>query len=140
MSEASVRENRSIVEQYFERMASGDPRLAELLDEDVCWVAPQSSPVGHRHEGKAAVLALIGKGVGLYDTSRPMETRIEAIAAEGDRVFAEMTLRATTAHGESYHNHYVFVFRLREGRIVKIHEYLDSLYAQRLLFDPAERS
>ena len=62
---------------------------------------------------------------------------LEAIAAEGERVFVELSLRATTGQGAAYRNDYVFVFRIRDGFIVEIHEHLDTHYAQRLLFDPA---
>ncbi len=136
MSRTSPQSHREIVERYFDCMQRGDPELASLLDAEVCWRAPQSSPVGERHEGRDAVLALMGRGVGLYDASQPMRLEFEAIAAEGDRVFVELALGATTAAGEPYANRYVFAFRLRNGRIVEIHEYLDTLYTQRLLFDP----
>jgi len=134
MNEASSNQTR--VERYFERVVSGDPAVAELLAEDVRWLAPQSSPVGRVHQGKPAVLALMASGVGLYDTRHPMDIQREAIVASGEHVFVEMTIVATTGAGEPYENHYVMVFRLRDGLIVEVHEHLDTLYAQRKLFDP----
>ncbi len=128
--------NRALVERYFEMVANGDPDVATLFAADACWVAPQSNPLGRHHEGKAAVLELMASGVGLYDASHPMDIRREAVAASGDRVFVEMTIVARTRGGEPYRNHYVFVFRVREGQIVEVHEHLDTLYAQRRLFDP----
>lgn len=128
--------NRRIVARYFELMRSGSPEIEGLFADEACWVAPQSSPVGRRHEGKAAVLALMASGVSLYDVSRPMELAIEAMAAAGERVFVEMTITATTRSGERYRNHYVFVFRLQDEKIVEVREHVDTLYAQRLLFDP----
>jgi hypothetical protein len=136
LTESTPAAHREIVERYFEMMQQGDPEIARLFCDDVCWVAPQSSPVARRHEGLAAVLELMQTGVGLYDMSRPMELDIEAVAAEGQHVFVELTLRATTRAGEPYANHYVFVFRFRSGRIVEIHEHLDTHYTQRMLFDP----
>ena len=121
---------------YFARMQSGDPNIGDLFCEDILWLAPQSSPVGRRHEGKAAVLALMGTGTDLYDLNHPMDVHLEAAAAQGDRVFVELTLSATTQSGEAYRNHYVFVFRFRDGLISEIHEHLDTLYTQKMLFDP----
>ena len=43
-----------------------------------------------------------------------------------------------TASGEPYRNHYHFFFRIRGGRILSVKEYVDTLYAQRMLFDPKE--
>jgi len=133
--EPTAASNRAVVERYFQMMQQGDPGIGSLLCEDICWVAPQTSPLGRRHEGRAAVQELMGTGVALYDTSRPMQIDIEAMAAEGDRVFVEMSLRARTRAGDAYCNQYVFVFSMREGRIAEIHEYLDTLYTQRMLFD-----
>lgn len=121
---------------YFARMQSGDPSIGELFCDDIVWLAPQSSPVGRRHEGKTAVLTLMGTGTDLYDLTQPMDVHLEAAAAEGDRVFVELTLSATTQSGEAYTNHYVFVFRFRDGLISEIHEHLDTLYTQKKLFDP----
>jgi ketosteroid isomerase-like protein len=95
-----------------------------------------ASDSGRRHEGKEAVLRLMSGGVGLYDAESPMEIEREAIAATGDHVFVEMTMNARTGQGQPYTNHYVFVFRMRDGLIVEVHEHLDTLYAQRKLFDP----
>ena len=125
---------------YFERVAAGDPDVASLFAEDAVWLTPQSSPMatasGRRHEGKQAVLTLMSGGVGLYDAEAPMEIEREAMAATGDHVFVEMTMNARTGKGQPYTNHYVFVFRMREGLIIEVHEHLDTLYAQRKLFDP----
>jgi len=140
MTDSGPEAQRAIVERYFKAVRAGDPNIGALISEDAVWIAPQSSPVGRRHEGRAAVLELMGKGVGLYDMSHPMEMEIDAIAAEGEHVFVEMTLSARTLAGEPYRNHYVFVFRIREGLIVEIREYLDTLYGQRMLFDPVGQS
>jgi ketosteroid isomerase-like protein len=136
MDDSLLDTNSALVERYFEMVASGDPEIASLFAEDARWVAPQSSPVGQFHNGKAAVLELMGSGVGLYDSSHPMDIQREATAASGDHVFVEMTMEARTAQGEAYRNHYVFVFQIRGGLICEVHEHLDTLYAQRLLFDP----
>jgi ketosteroid isomerase-like protein len=65
-----------------------------------------------------------------------MEVQIEEVVAEGESVCVQTVIQATTAGGEPYQNHYHFAFRVREGRIVAVKEYVDTLYAQRMLFDP----
>ena len=129
-------ENRAIVDRYFE-MVAGDPAIATLFADDAVWVTPGSSPMGRRHEGKQAVLTLMSGGVGLYDVETPMDIQRQAVAASGEHVFVEMTMNARTGQGKPYTNDYVFVFTIRDGLIVEVHEHLDTLYAQRMLFDPA---
>jgi hypothetical protein len=98
---------------------------------------PNRRPVGRRHEGIDAVMALMGSGLGLYDLTRPMEIERTASLAGEALVYVEMTIRATTKAGEPYENHYVMAFQIADGRIAEVREYVDSLYAQHMLFDPA---
>jgi len=136
-SSPPARRNLALVDRYFELLRAGDPGIAALFAPDARWLAPQSAPVGRRHEGLDAVLALMASGIGLYDTTRPLDVDRTACLAGDERVYVEMTIRATTKAGEPYENHYVMVFELRDDRIVEVREYVDSHYVQRKLFDPA---
>lgn len=136
MHEALTERNRALIDRYFEMMSTGDPEIGSLIAEDARWLVPQSSPVGRLHEGKAAVLALMGSGVGLYDPDVPMQIDRTATAATDDHVFVEMTITGQSKQGEPYKNHYVMVFQVRDGLIAEVREHLDTLYAQRVLFDP----
>lgn len=131
-----ARRSLALVDRYFELMTKGDPAIAALFTEDACWLAPQAGPLGRRHAGRDAVLALMASGIGLYDPTRPMEIERTACLAGDALVYVEMTIRATTKSGAPYENHYVMAFQLRGDRIAEVREYVDSLYAQRLLFDP----
>jgi len=133
---AAARRSLALVDRYFECVKSGDPGVASLFTQDACWLAPQSGPLGRRHEGIDAVLALMASGIGLYDATRPLEIERTACLAGDDIVFIEMTIRATTKSGEPYENHYVMIFEIRGDRIAEVREHVDSLYVQRKLFDP----
>ncbi len=135
-SSATAARNLALVDRYFELLQKGDAAIAELFAKDARWLAPQSSPVGRLHDGLDAVLALMASGLGLYDTTRPMQIERTSGLAGEEIVYVEMTIRATTGQGEPYENHYVMVFQIRDGRIAEVREHVDSLYAQRLLFDP----
>lgn len=135
-SSVLARDNLALVDRYFELMQKGDPGIAELFAKDARWLAPQAGPLGRSHEGLDAVLALMASGIGLYDSTRPMQIERTAYLAGDELVYIEMTIRATTKGGLPYENHYVMVFQIRDGRIAEVREHVDSLYAQRLLFDP----
>jgi ketosteroid isomerase-like protein len=137
---ATADRHRALVDRYFACVASGDPAVAELFADDVVWRTPASSPMQGPYEGRAAVLELMGSGVGLYDADTPLDIQRIATAANGEQVFVEMRMRARTGSGEPYDNTYVFVFTIRDDRIVEVHEHLDTLYAQRRLFDPVGQS
>ncbi len=127
--------NKAVVQAYLRAMRRGDASLPDFLTDDVTWWVPPSSPLGGLREGKGRVLELMASGVGLYDPAVPFEIEVEEMVAERDWVCVQMTLAARTAKGEAYHNHYHFAFRLRGGRICAVKEYVDTLYAQRLLFE-----
>ncbi len=131
MSEA----NKQLVQRYLRAMSAGDPALPDLLTEDVTWWVPPSSPLGGLREGKAMVLELMASGVGLYDLSVPFEIEVEAVVADGEWVAVQMVMAARTAKGAAYRNYYHFAFRIRAGRICAVKEYVDTLYAQRMLFE-----
>ena len=126
-------ETRAAVRRYFDAMQAASPTLPDLLTDDVSWWVPPSSPLGGLHEGKAKVLALMAQGVGLY--AGPLEITLESLIAEGDQAAAQLVIDGRTAKGEPYHNFYHFAFRVRDGRICAVREYVDTLYAQRKLFD-----
>jgi ketosteroid isomerase-like protein len=126
--------NKRVIREYFEKMAAGSPEVPDLFTDDVTWWVPQSSALGGTYEGRDAVLGLMGSGVDLYDTSVPLQIDVEEMVAEGDQVCVQLVIRARTAAGEDYENHYHFAFRLRGGKICAVKEYVDTLYAERMLF------
>jgi ketosteroid isomerase-like protein len=127
-------ENKKLIRTYFKRIATGDPKLAEMLADDVAWWVPPGSAMAGTYEGKAKVLELMGSGIGLYDPTVPMKITVEDMVAEGSSVCVQFVLEAKTAKGRDYRNHYHFVFKLRRGKIVLVKEYVDTKYAHDLLF------
>lgn len=125
----SLDANKALVGEYFERMARGDGSVAELLAPEVVWWVPPSTDWGGSYEGREAVLGLMEGATALYDAATPLRVEIQQLIAEDDWVSAQFVMRGRTARGEGYENHYHFAFRIREGLIVRVHEYLDTKYA-----------
>ncbi len=59
------------------------------------------------------------------------------MVGEGDTVVAEAEITTKNVDGKVYLNHYSFWMDVRDGKICRVREYLDTLYAQQVLFDPA---
>jgi ketosteroid isomerase-like protein len=128
-----IEENKALVREYFRRMQAGEPTVAELMDDEVTWWVPQSSELGGTHRGKAKVLELMGRGVDLYQL--PLLITVEEMIAERDWVCVQLVVDAKTAKGVPYRNDYHFAFRIRNGKLTAVREYVDTLYAKELLFD-----
>jgi ketosteroid isomerase-like protein len=80
------------------------------------------------------VLGLFAKGIALYSTTDPFRVHVEELVAEAETVCAQVVIEARTAKGREYRNHYHFVFKVRDGKIRAVKEYVDTLYAHRVLF------
>ena len=122
--------NKHVVEDYFSRMAAGDPAAADLLADDVRWLVPQSSSMAGTHEGKPAVLAMMAKGVGAYSSDVPFEIDVQRLVGEDDWVCAQVEIRAAARDGTPYRNHYHFAMRVCDGRLVEVREYVDTAYVR----------
>ncbi|WP_406021710.1 nuclear transport factor 2 family protein [Nocardioides sp. NBC_00850] len=104
--------------------------MQELYADDISWTLPVTlGRIGGTHEGKEAVVALNKMSFAAYDRTVGADVDIhEEFDAEGGRSVARIRVRLKVrATGEGYENEYVFVVRGRDGKIVEVVEYLDSL-------------
>jgi uncharacterized protein len=126
----SVEANRKIVLEFLGHYAAGRYEAAlAMLAPDSQWWLP-----GHKEEfpaagwvDKATVEKRLWANLKLLPNG--LEITTGAITAEDDRVAIEAESKATMVNGRAYHNRYHFLFVLREGQIVAVKEYLDTLHA-----------
>ena len=64
-----------------------------------------------------------------------MTMKVVGMLAEGDRVAAELQSHAVTTSGKVYNNQYHILFVIRDGRIVKVREYLDPMHGTEIFFN-----
>jgi hypothetical protein len=128
---SGIERNKQVVRDELAAMEAGDTKtLRKLLTDDVRWWIPQSA-VEHANlprmiEGKEAVVDLIG-GADAFFTE--MEWTIDLMVAEGDHVAVHAHMQGRTASGNDYLNQYHFLYRLQDGRVAEVWEYLDTAYA-----------
>jgi len=130
-------ENKAVVQAYFDAVNKGHltDDLLDFMTDDVTWWIQQASPSAGLYEGKAGVKRLFAIDIPIF--SAPLEVRVVRMIAEGDLVSAEAEIRTRNKDGKAYQNQYTFWMQIREGKICAVREYLDTLYAQQVLFDPA---
>jgi len=132
-----AQENKAVVQRYFDAVNAGDMvTIEDLLAPEAAFWVPPSLPDGDTYEGKEAVLRLFVESVKLYSADEGLRVELGEMTAEDDRVSAPLTIASKSALGDPYHNHYHFLFRVRDGKVVEIREHMDSLYAFRTLFVP----
>jgi ketosteroid isomerase-like protein len=60
---------------------------------------------------------------------------VTGLVIDGEQAVLEWTTRARVRRsGAAYENHCIGVFTVRDGAIHAVREYMDTLYAQRMLF------
>ena len=134
MSQAKAKD---VVRAYFDAVNKGHltDDLLDFMTEDVTWWIQQASPSAGLYEGKAGVKKLFSIDIPIF--SAPLSVRVVRMVGEDQTVAAEVEIKTKNKDGKDYHNHYAFWFDVRDGKICRVREYLDTLYAQQVLFDPA---
>jgi ketosteroid isomerase-like protein len=63
----------------------------------------------------------------------PIKITPKSFVAEADSVAVEAESYTQTRKGLTYNNLYHFLFRVRDGRIASVREYLDTMHANAVL-------
>ena len=124
---------RAVIDEYWRKLGSGDIGGAmTLMASDVAYTMTGKTPVSGTFRGLGEVSEKLLK---------PVFSRIQGLAlvpdefiGEGDRVAVVAHGRATTPSGETYENRYVFVSGVRDGKIVEVAEYLDTVEVETKMF------
>ena len=125
--------NRSLITKAFEGLRHGDPsHFMPLFDEDIEWRVMGSSAWSKHAKGLANVERdLVGPLFARF--AGPYLNIPELILADGDHVVVLAKGDAETVEGKRYDNDYCFVFRMQDGKIVEVREYMDTILADAAL-------
>ena len=122
----SIEENVQIVKDFFAAMGSGDNEgLLALVAEDIEWIIPgEDWPLAGTHRGHAALAAVLQKASEEVETTYPKPPEF---VAQGDRVLvvgvATGKIKATN---RTFKDDWVFDITVRNGKVTKIREYIDT--------------
>ncbi len=123
----SIEENVQIVKDFFAAMGNGDKQgLLALVAEDIEWIIPgQDWPLAGVYRGHAGLAEVLQKASDEVEMTYPEPPEF---VAQGDRVLvigvATGKIRATK---RAFKDDWVFVIIVRNGKVTKIQEYIDTL-------------
>jgi uncharacterized protein len=131
----SATANKQLLQEIFAALAKSNSRpFVDAMADDFRWTMVGSNKWARTYAGKQAV---IGE---LFAALRRKMDRITTIAhrfiADGDHVVVEARGASTTRTGLPYRNTYCFVFRLADGKLAELTEYMDSELVTAVLGDP----
>ena len=121
MSEA----NKALARAYFAAVTAGELPDSLLAADMTAWTTTQGPLDKATYQGLIKVLAQM--------CAQPLAFTVQSLTAEDDRVVAEPTSEGVLVNGQPYGNTYIFVFRIRDGRIAAIAEHFNALVVQETL-------
>lgn len=122
MSEPNMQTMRGM----FAALSAGDADgfLGPMAD-DVQWTIHGTTKYSGLYDGKAdAAERLLGRLGG--QLSGGLTVVVDEIVADGDWVVARGRGQSRTTDGQDYNNEYCWWYRIVDGRVVEIIEYLDT--------------
>jgi ketosteroid isomerase-like protein len=121
----SLTDHRESIKAFLAGVASGHVPDALVTSDFHAWTTSSGALPGERYRGGVGLLAKI--------FARPLQMDIISLTAEEDRVVAEVQSQGTLITGEDYRNTYVFVFRLRDGRVASLAEHFNPVVVTQML-------
>lgn len=108
-----------LVQDFLDAIGRGEPLDALITDDLEAWTVSSGETDKARFLGGCALLAGIFGGSLRYE--------VNALTVEDDRAAAEVTSRGTLPGGEAFRNDHVFVFRVRDGRVARVAEFMNQV-------------
>lgn len=122
----SIDKNIQTVKDFFASMSSSDPKdLLELVAEDIEWIIPgEGWALAGKHRGHAGVAAVLRRASQEIEMTYPTPPEF---VAQGNRVLvvgvATGKIKATNL---PFHDEWIFDITVRDGKLTKIREYIDT--------------
>ena len=122
----SIEKNVQVVKDFFAAIGSGDKqKVLALVAEDIEWIVPgEDWPLAGTHRGHVGIADVLQKASEEVETAYPGPPEF---VAQGDWVlvvgFATGKIRATN---RKFEDHWVFDITVRNSKLTKIREYIDT--------------
>ena len=122
----SIEKNVQVVKDFFAAIGSGDKqRVLALVAEDIEWIVPgEDWPLAGTHRGRAELSTLLQTASEEVEMTYPKPPEF---VAQGDRVLvvgvATGTIKATN---KPFKDEWVFDITVRDGKVTRIREYIDT--------------
>lgn len=129
---AELERNKRVAEAFLAALSRGDPETANKFyaDDFTSWTMGTLPWSGTRKRKDA--VELMG---GLFSAFPDgLKFTVKGMTAEDDRVAVEAEGYGRHVSGRIYNNHYVFLLTFRDGKLVYLKEFFDSVHAKEVLF------
>jgi hypothetical protein len=124
---------REVIEAFYEKLGRGDiAGVTALYAPDMVYTVTGTTPLSGRYVGLDEIREKLF--VPVFSRVRNLALTPEELIAEGERVVALVRGKGTGPGGAPYENRYAFVFRVRDGKIREMTEFLDTALVETALY------
>jgi ketosteroid isomerase-like protein len=118
--------NKEVIAKGFEAWKSGTGNLFDLLEPDASWTIVGNSAVSKTWPTRQAFLDGV---IAPFNArmSRRLIPSVRGIYADGDMVIALFDAEAVARDGKPYRNTYTWYMHMRDGRIVDVVAFFDTI-------------
>jgi len=136
MYESATEASRAVVAGFFRALRAGDmDALRATFAPDATWILRGGLPASGTWTSPDGIMdGFFPQIFGRLDPDVPVVQDVHRIIADGEYAVAEWTTHARTRDGRRYDSDYAGVFRVVNGQLAAVTEYLDTAYASRVLF------
>lgn len=135
----SAAENKQLMQHIFSELSKGNSKpFVETMADDFRWTITGATKWSKTYDGKQAVLAELFSSLRARIAGK-ITTTAHRFIAEDDHVVVEARGNNMTNAGIPYNNTYCYVFRLAQGKVQELTEYLDTELVTAALGDPDTR-
>lgn len=116
-------QNRALAKQYLQAVSAGELPDYLLTSDMTGWITSGGLTMEKaQYQNAIRMLSVM--------LENPLEFKVQSITCEEDRAVIEATSRGQLINGEEYQQTYVFILRLRDGKIAAIAEHYNPAIAQ----------
>jgi uncharacterized protein len=122
----SIEKNVQVVKDFFAAIGSGDKQqVLALVAEDIEWIVPgEDWPLAGTHRGHAGLSDVLQRASEEVEMTYPKPPEF---MAQGDRVFVVgLATGKIKATNKPFKDDWVFDITVRNGKLAKIREYIDT--------------
>ena len=121
---SSATHNKATVEKFFTALNKGDVESVVATYADDGCVQTMGNTLISGVFGKEHIANSAGSVFEVFPQGLRFD--IQAMTAEGDRVAVEATSEGEHISGQTYTNEYHFLFEFRDGKLLRLKEYMDT--------------
>jgi uncharacterized protein len=129
-----LKDNKALVIEFFEAVGRGDTKkMDSLMTSDATWwVSPSTAFSGlHQKKDFLAILPTI-----FNDAAGILKFTHGEMTAESDRVSLHSKGHLSLNNGKTYQNNYHFLVHVKDGKVAKGQEWMDSAHVNDIFGAP----